>query len=416
MTLIKSKRKRALVILGAGASLEFGAPSTSDLTKQVRKKLLCNKFMCDVGADQAYQRINDTLALYLQGGHQAAVTFEHVYHCAQEILSTTFGPTLGAVDQFKPILYPFIGRCAVLNEENALRNLVSHLPNILFSELSAACDQPKIDLTPLSKFVQCLRKDHVTRIYTTNYDDFVLQAVPDLYYGFNPDYSAEPKHFNGEAFWNAADEDCVFHLHGSVHFGFPRPKDLTDDLSPLCWYEERAEALRYSVYNGSPERQMDGSQFIPSALITGFDKLARMQQTPQTHYYASLARDGMKADIIYVIGFGLADLHITARLAEARCRRRVPPLLFVDYWNGNFLNDTQWDIGRKEIEMLHKLRLHIVGDYYNGNVVAPSPGWTMDNNNTCAVWDKGFLAFLNAVDKHEDVVSKLTNNSSIGNV
>ena len=125
----------------------------------------------------------------------------------------------------------------------------------------------------------------------------------------------------------------------------------------------------------------------------------------------------MKTDIIYVIGFGLADLHITARLAEARRRRRVPPLLFVDYWNGGFLKDTKWDMGRQEIEMLHKLRLHIVGDYNNRQrcrpIVRVDDG---DKINTCAVWDKGFLEFLNAVDKHEDVVSKLTNNSSIGNV
>ena len=248
----------------------------------------------------------------------------------------------------------------------------------------------------------------MTRIYTTNYDDFVLQAAPDLYYGFDPARSAEPKRFNGEDFWNAADKSCVFHLHGSVHFGFPKPKESTDDLSPLCWYDDRAEALRHSRYNGSPEHQMDGSQFMPSALITGFDKLARMQQTPQTHYYASLARDAMIADIVYVIGFGLADLHISARLAEARRRQRVPPLLFVDYWKGGFLRDTKWDMGSKEIEMLHKLRLQIVGDYYNRNVVAPSPGWTVAKDGSCAVWDLGFLAFLNAVEKHEDVVSKLT--------
>ena len=143
MTSIKSKRKRALVILGAGASLEFGAPSTSELTKQVREKLLCNEFMCHVGADQAYQRINDTLASYLQGG-QEAVTFEHVYHCAQEILSTTFGPTPGAVDNFRPILYPFVGRCAVLNEENALRNLVNHLPEILFQNCRLRAINPQL--------------------------------------------------------------------------------------------------------------------------------------------------------------------------------------------------------------------------------------------------------------------------------
>ena len=409
--------KRALVIFGAGASLDFGAPSTSDLTKRIQKILFSNKIMRHDGADQAYQQINDTLASYLKGG-QATVTFEHVFHCAQEILSTKFGQTLDAENEFKPILYPFIDRCAVLNEEDALRKLVSHLSDILYSEMSNVCGRPTIKLTPLGEFVKRLRKDHVTRIYTTNYDDFVLQAVPDLYYGFNPACSAEPKRFNGEDFWNATDKDCVFHLHGSVHFGYPKkPTNRTDDLSPLCWYDDLAEARRHSVYKGSEERQMDGSQFIPSALITGFDKLSRMQQTPQAHYYASLARDAMKTDIIYVIGFGLADLHITARLAEARRRRRAPPLLFVDYWQGGFLKKTKWDLGRKEIEMLHGLRIPIdEEDYNNRNVIASLPGWTIAKFNSCAVWDKGFRKFLKASGDHEEVVSKLTNNSSTENV
>ena len=188
----KERRTRALVVTGAGASLEFGAPSTAELTRRVHERLVSDESLRQFGADQAYQRINDTLASYLRGG-QAAVTFEHVYHCAQEILSTTFEPTPGAVDEYRPILYPFIGRWAALNEEDALRALVRYLPEILFSELSAASDEPKIPVTPLSRFVERLRRDHVTRIYTTNYDDFVLQAAPDLYVGFDPGGSGEPQ-------------------------------------------------------------------------------------------------------------------------------------------------------------------------------------------------------------------------------
>ena len=402
----KEETSLALVVMGAGASLEFGAPSTAELTRRVYERLVNSEAVSQFGADQAYQRINDTLASYLRGG-RAAVTFEHVYHCAQEILSTTFEPTPGAVDEYRPILYPFVGRWAALNEEDALRALVRYLPEILFSELSAASDRPKVALEPLSRFIEGLRKDYVTRIYTTNYDDFVLQAAPDLYNGFDAGGGAEPQPFNGEAFWNATDEDCVFHLHGSVHFGFPNPFERDGDLSLLCWYEDRADALRHSRYNRSAERQMDGSQFIPSALITGFDKLVRMQQTPQSHYYASLARDAMKADIVYVIGFSLADLHISARLAEARRRRRPPPLLFVDHWEGTLLDDTRWDMGRKEIEMLHQLRLLIVGDYYERNATAPSLGWTLAKDGSGAVWDQGFLAFLFEAEKHEQVVSRL---------
>ena len=52
-----SLRKRALVIAGAGAALEFGAPSTSDLTKLVQEKIHTDEVMRHFGCDQACKRI-----------------------------------------------------------------------------------------------------------------------------------------------------------------------------------------------------------------------------------------------------------------------------------------------------------------------------------------------------------------------
>ena len=95
-------RKRALVIAGAGAALEYGAPSTSKLTELVRKKIRADDVMRLFGADQACRRIDETLSAYLVGGSDA-VNFEHIFHCAQELLSNTFKPTPGAVNEFRPI-------------------------------------------------------------------------------------------------------------------------------------------------------------------------------------------------------------------------------------------------------------------------------------------------------------------------
>ncbi|MCY4149938.1 MAG: hypothetical protein OXF73_11455 [Gammaproteobacteria bacterium] len=39
---------------------------------------------------------------------------------------------------------------------------------------------------------------------------------------------------------------------------------------------------------------------------------------PQAHYYAKLAHYAMTADVIFVIGCGLADLHVNSRIAEVR--------------------------------------------------------------------------------------------------
>ena len=399
-------RKRALVIAGAGAALEFGAPSTSDLTTLVRERISTDDLMRRFGCDQACRRIDQTLSAYLVGGSDA-VNFEHIFHCGQEILSNTFEPTAGAVNEFRPILYPFVGRWVALNEQTALTELVRRIPELLFSELSAASDNPRVPLTPLAEFLKHLRKTYVTRIYTTNYDDFVLQAAPDLYHGFDSTPGDGPRSFEAETFWASVDKDSVFHLHGSVHFGFPPPAHASDDLNALRWFHDRAEARLHSSYSGGAERKMDGSLYLPSALITGFDKLSRMQETPQAHYYASLARDAMTADVIFVIGFGLVDLHINGRIAEARRRRPSPPLIFVDWWPESFLCDTRWDMDRKEIEMLHALRMLIVGDYYRDNAEQIEPGWTVAKNSSCAVWDQGFLAFLNALDDFPEVLGRL---------
>ena len=272
-------RKKALVIAGAGAAIEFGAPSTADLTTRVEERVRADSYLCSLGSDRVYESIRITLTDYLDGG-ATAVNFEHIFHCAEQLLSNTFAPTLGAVDEFKPILYPFLGRWVALNEQDALQALVRKIPDILFEELSRASEKPAVGLKPLSDFIALLRGSHVSRIYTTNYDDFILQADNSLYHGFDPSLDSGPKDFQPEAFWASPNKDALLHLHGSVHFAFPPPAPGDTELNALRWFHERSEARPHASFNGGPQRQMDGSVYYPSALITGFSKLSRMQQTP----------------------------------------------------------------------------------------------------------------------------------------
>ena len=264
-------------------------------------------------------------------------------------------------------------------------------------------------IAPLAEFIALLRRDHVTRIYTTNYDDFILQAAPDLYHGFDRAAGTEPGAFQPESFWPSTDRDGVFHLHGSVHFGFrSTPDPRRADSHALHWFDDPANPFRYTTYPGSWESRMDGTQFISAAILTGFDKLSRMQQTPLSHYYAGLSHDAMKADVIYVIGSGLVDLHINARLAEARRRRPAPPLLFIDFWPESFLCDSRWETDYKTIQMFHRLNMLIVGDGNQHRATTRPAGWTLAKDGSCAVWDKGFRFFLESLSSLErDVLPRL---------
>ncbi len=395
------RKKRALVLTGAGASLDFGAPSTSALTKAIAARVQADDWMRHCGSDAAYLKIRDVLASYFTGG-AATVNFEHIYHCAHELLFT-FEPTRGAVDEYRPILQPFIERKIAVDEQ-ALRALVSRMAEFIFEELSAVCEAPAESLDPLAAFLTKLRTEYVARIYTTNYDDFLLQAAPDLYTGFDSALGLDPKSFDAGAFWQAAESDGVFHLHGSVHLAFGHPLAGDVDLGALHWFDDRALALRNSSYSGSGSRRMDGSQSVRTAMITGLDKLSRLQQTPLSHYYASMARDALMADIIYVIGSGLGDLHLNTWLGEARRKNSKPPLLFVDWWPNFFIDDTAFELESKPIEMLHTLRM-LVSKHYGGDRYGS--GWTLAKDRSCGIWDKGFLAFLKADSELTHVLSQL---------
>ena len=248
-----------------------------------------------------------------------------------------------------------------------------------------------------------MRQDHIVRIYTTNYDDFLLQAAPDLYTGFDPEPRCGAKPFDRQKFWNAIGQDCSFPLHGSVHLSFGLPHAPDADLNALYWYDSRDEALNNSSHSGSDDQRMDGGKTVRSAIITGLDKLAPLQRQPFSHYYASMARDAMEAEIIFVIGCGLGDLHLNTWLGEARRRDPMPPLIFIDHWSDSLMCTTALELGQKEKEMIHKLRMPFK-DY---KVSEHGTGWNIDNRGTYAIWDKGFYDFLKAPAELEDILGKL---------
>lgn len=313
MTSIRART--ALMLFGAGASLDYGAPSTGALTDLLRDAVLSDRWMRVSGGADAYARISSTLAGYYRGGEDA-VNFEQIYHCAHELIYAR-PPSAGAVDTFRPALSAFLAAKVDL-DERALVSLIGFMADTIFETMASACARPALGLAPLARFIADVRADCVTRIYTTNYDDFILQSSPDLFTGFpEATVAAGVRRFDGREFWAGARRDCVFHLHGGVHLGFHNG-DPGSRIGDLFWYDDREEAKRNASYMGSGQRRLDGSQVHRSAIVTGLDKLSRLQGAPMSYYYASFARDALAADVIYIVGYGLGDVHLNNWLHEAR--------------------------------------------------------------------------------------------------
>lgn len=401
--MVNSKRsKRALVLIGAGASIEYGAPSTAVMTERLHARIRDDSWMQHIGGDQAFSEILATLSDYRVGG-EPSVNFEHIYHCAHELLFS-FPPSNGAVNAYRPLLFPLLER-RFHADERALRALVGKMGELLFDEIVKACAQPRLSVAPLTRFLDALRAEHVTRIYTTNYDDFALQAAPDLFTGYPAASTERPVRFDGRTFWARKDSDSLLHLHGSVHMGFAR--DIREaGLMELFWYADRGAAQHDSTSGGSGERRLGGSDVEIAPIITGLDKLSRLQRRPLSYFYAALGEDALRADLILVLGCGLGDLHLNNWLYEARSHSPRPPLILVDWWPEGFAETAAFNAGDdKLIEMWHKLLMPL--GYTPHNDLHSVAGWTVDAGKTCAVWDGGFQAFLNAPDALNTICAML---------
>ncbi|MFG1295782.1 SIR2 family protein [Xanthobacter sp. V13C-7B] len=387
-----------MVLLGAGAAIDFGAPSTKELTDIIQKAVIEDRVMQMTGGDGAFKKIKAGLAGYLD--KPGIVHFEQIYHCAHELLFTT-PPTMGAYDEFKPIMQPFLADKTGLKKE-ALRALCEKIVEVIYHKVAARSAAPTWDLRPLADFVNSLRVDHVTRVYTTNYDDFPLQAVSDLYTGYGSTIRDGARRFDIDTFWEQQERAALFHLHGSVHMGFSHPPGY--EIGELSWFDDRAEALKHAFFSGSSPSRMDGTYTLRTSVVTGLEKLSRVQARPLSHYYSALTIDAMRADIIYVIGSGLADLHLNTWLAEARARSPKPPLLFVDYNLGTLKDGVYFPNDRKVIELFHRLQVHVNGSM-RGNMAGD---WLVTQDRTAAVWHRGFRAFLEEPEQHARVLSLIT--------
>lgn len=394
--------KKAVLLFGAGASIEYKAPSTAAITDAIEAEVEveADEYMISSGAAAAFREIKAGLADYLDT--PSAVNFEHIYHCAHELM-WAFEPSKRAMNEYRPLLYPFM-QMKISISQLALQALCHRIINIIYRQLSAACEANPLSLIPLTEFIYSIRRSHTLRIYTTNYDDFILQAAPDLYTGFSSAPAAEAKPFDKGGFWEKTNVDSVFHLHGSVHLGFPDLKRSGGDIGGLFWFDKRSDALANSEFHGSDVSRMDGSSVVRTPILTGLDKLSRLQQKPMAYYYAALAQDVMEADILYVIGSGLGDLHLNTWLREARTVQSPAPLLFIDFWQGRFLETTAFENGAKENSLFDDLAVHIKGPCSGTELES---GWTVAQDLTSAIWDRGFQAFLAAPADHAEVLSRL---------
>jgi len=397
------KKKRALIIVGAGASVDYGIPVTAKFGSLIEADLQANKYCVQTGGWDAYLQIKDQLEAYYSPDTSEA-HFERIYHVLHELGAMRLSK--GAVPKYKPVLHPFLKKTVDLHP-NALRAASQAMLAAIYKTASTRSSSPQCSIELLSRFLRSLDNCFISRIYSTNYDDFFSQAAPELFTGFTRKkenfYLFSPRDF-----WAGWEKPGLFHIHGSIHMGFPHNGGEEVDIGDLAWFDARDEALKYANFSGSGITRMDGTSIDRSAILTGLDKLGRIQQSPYSFYYAGLSRDVVEADLIFVLGSGLNDLHLNAWIKAVRREQTQVPLIYVSYWpnDEDFYSDVNFELKDREISIVHDLRMKLQN--LSSAEYCCLEGWTIDRQTNAAVWSRGFKSFLDSPDTLAYILSEIT--------
>jgi hypothetical protein len=309
---------RLTVLVGAGASVELGVPSTGDATRQ-----LVEGEPGDADGrltrDQL-QMLRQTLNVLGQWAPKSRPNFEHLLHCLEVVITmqnawraagsghlrTMFSLVTGGPRA--DLLPLFEGRLAA----NAVAYFFRRLHSI-FSGHNPRQNRPG-EWCNYQGFWDSLASKYRLDIATTNYDDLLETALPQLNQGFQQIPGEDTKRFSPHALRKT--ESRLVHLHGSIHWGYRSgAADVNrfafqDSWHDLYWHDDPLAAQRSWGWR-SNQRAQSGEELIVGPMLSGLQKPDKvLSAEPYATYYRSLGDWLEHNRRLIIVGYGFGDDHI----------------------------------------------------------------------------------------------------------
>jgi hypothetical protein len=228
-----------LLVVGAGASVDFGMPSVAEIGNIINAEAQQYYSLAERPQTNLYKHIEERVKRHWRQHVPAHLRRDPQF---EDVLYTIFGlasayplgaytSALGAVIRVKklPDIFDRIQRRAV--DGFQLSSLGSTAVDGLLSEIRERCrnsERDKIDeFARLRSFMMALQTTFDIAVATLNYDNIVYRSLPGIETGFNPTTGR----FQEERIFDRSAWPCVLHLHGSVHFNMPAPS--THDMHEI---------------------------------------------------------------------------------------------------------------------------------------------------------------------------------------
>ncbi len=337
------KKKRLMVVVGAGCSMELEMPGSSDLDKLFDSWASKDGFVIAETHQSLYGYIRDNIHSYYSLNPKPSIAkrtnFEEVLYTMLQLSSVltdkTFNFPMNAfitpkrVPWIIPVQDKYKKREGRIVRGSDFRDLVSFLLDRMTEELRHKCieiqDHESPEFVRFKKFMTRLRKDYDVAFISLNYDNLVMQACPDLFTGFDRSGVFRPERVHNRCKW-----DLIYYVHGSVHY------DMQGDvcsMHDIKWNPDLKSHFCGNSYGRNSQETAEGVAFPLSVLIAGYGKLHQMQRLPFVTYYSQIDRIVNQADAFLFLGYGFNDMHLNTAFYSVAKRPR--PVVVVDQAENN---------------------------------------------------------------------------------
>jgi hypothetical protein len=326
-------KKKLLLVVGAGASVEFGIPSVAAVRGIISSAIQTRYPLLHAPATNLYEHIEETVSRYWT--HFVPVHLRRppyfedllytIFALAAAFPAGAYTSALGAlITATKLPDVSFFSRQPQQVGPETLHDLGNASVDAMIENFRSTCVATQVskaaEFARLQAFVAALQADFDIAVVTLNYDDVMYRAFPGIETGFDPNTGK----FDEGRILNRPSWSCMLHLHGSVHFDMPLPTPPTGDLHEICWQANLGAKFQQNASGRSSRRYAEGVDFPTSVIVAGYGKTSQILRRPFRTYYSELDRLVSNCDAVLFAGYGFGDVHLNMAFETYRDSRRRP--------------------------------------------------------------------------------------------
>lgn len=281
--------RKTTILLGAGAMIPFGGPTTKDLTDLLNENEICKNIFQYLQKNYTDNCNFETLLTTLEILFEYNVGERKRYE--QSIQKTSIN---NAVFQLKRVLRHYklediweVYKCSI---------------NKIIAKVIEYDNQIKINTNinhhkNLYEILLNESENNWLKIYSLNYD----RLIPHLFHESEIYEGVTNQRFDFDLN-NFIDHNIThFNLHGSIYVDYGKGYDLHLTNAPVKIEES------YSLYGGNPTEK---KVFLP--IIAGYHKTQRTMSGPFNFGFTAFSYDCNTCDKLVLIGYSFGDPHINS--------------------------------------------------------------------------------------------------------